>query len=197
MRRRARLEEPGAIHHVFARGNNKAPIFLCDDDRVAYLRMLGEQMRASSWNVLAYCLMGNHVHLLVETPQPNLAEGMWGLHRGYARAVHGRAGRIGHMFNERYGSSRVFDDARLRGLLAYLALNPVEAGFCAEPEDWRWSSYARLLAAPGQAPVAWPRLAELVGCDVADLIALHRSCIEAVRLVGAPEVPGHISPGQS
>jgi len=88
--------------------------------------------------------MGNHVHLLIETPVPNLGRGMQGLHGLYARVFNAKYGRTGHRFQSRYGSSRKWDAFAVRDTAAYLAMNPVEAGFCQRPEDWPWSSYGAI-----------------------------------------------------
>jgi putative transposase len=128
------------MHHVYARGNRKQRIYLDDRDRVAYLRLLGLVVRERGWRCLAYCLMSNHLHLLVETPQPNLGAGMESLQGGYARGFNRRHGRTGHLFERRYGAVRIRSDAQLWWVVRYIAMNPVEAGLCARPEEWRWSS---------------------------------------------------------
>jgi REP-associated tyrosine transposase len=89
----------------------------------------------------AYCLMTNHVHLLVETPHANLAHGMQRLLAHYAREHNVRAGRRGHLFERRYLDRLVETDEHLISTARYLARNPVEARLCAHPVDWLWSSY--------------------------------------------------------
>jgi REP element-mobilizing transposase RayT len=150
--RQPRSEETGAIHHVFARGNRRQAIFADDRDRLAYLAMLGAVVRRQRWVCLAYCLMGNHVHLLIETPEANLGLGMMRLHGPYAQAFNRRHGTAGHLFQGRYGAERVESDAQLVMTLRYIALNPVEAGLCADAREWRWGSYAMVME--GLAP-AW------------------------------------------
>jgi REP element-mobilizing transposase RayT len=81
----------GAVHHVFARGNDRGLIYLDDADRAEYLRLLGQVVRWKRWRCLSFCLMDNHLHLLVETPEANLASGMQWLH-----------GRFAQLFNERH-----------------------------------------------------------------------------------------------
>ena len=100
--------------------------------------------RIRNWRCLAYCLMPNHVHLLVETPGANLGIGMQWLHGLYAQTFNERHGRSGHLFQGRYGSVRVTTDAQLWMLVRYLAVNPVRAELCARPADWRWSSHGAL-----------------------------------------------------
>ena len=126
---------------MFARGNRKQAIYLDDDDRRAYLRMLGAVVEKCNWCCLAYCLMENHLHLLIETPDANLGIGMQWLHGLYAQTFNERHGRSGHLFQGRYGSIRVTTDAQLWMLVRYLAVNPVKAELCERPADWRWSSH--------------------------------------------------------
>ena len=126
------------------RGNAKQAVYLDDVDRWTYLRLLGLSIRKRRWRCLAYCLMDNHVHLLLETPHAGLAVGMQWLHGVYAQTFNERHGRVGHLFQGRYGSVRVTTDAQLWALLRYVGVNPVEAGLCASPSDWRWRSMAPL-----------------------------------------------------
>jgi putative transposase len=158
--RRLRYEAEGALHHVWARGNRRQPIFLDDRDREVYLRLLGEFAGALGWRCLSYCLMRNHVHLLIETPRGNLAIGMQRVHGEYARYFNERHGLTGHVFQGRYGSRRVDSDAQLVLTAAYIALNPVEAGLCERAEAWRWSSFGATSA--GSAP-GWLDADRLVG----------------------------------
>lgn len=145
MPRQLRAEQAGGIHHVTARGVARQLIFADDVDRRLYLAMLGRATRFWSWRCLSYCLMGNHVHLLIETPKPNLGRGVQRLHSGYARAFNDRHKRSGHLFQGRFHSELVTTDAQLWATVRYVVANPVEAGLCAEPRDWEWSSHAGVL----------------------------------------------------
>jgi putative transposase len=149
MARKPREEEAGAIHHVTARGVARRALFHDDLDRVRYLRLLGVVVVARGWRCLSYCLMDNHVHLLIETPSPNLALGMQRAHGDYARSFNQRHGLTGHVFQGRYHPVRVRSDSQLWAAAAYIADNPVEAGLCERAEDWRWSSHAASLGRPG------------------------------------------------
>jgi REP-associated tyrosine transposase len=142
MARRPREETEGGIFHVFARGNRRQRIYLDDSDRKRYLRLLRSVVTDYGWRCLAYCLMENHVHLLVETPGQNLADGMQRLHGLYAASFNARHRLVGHLFQGRYGAVRVKSDPQLWSVVRYLALNPVEAGLCGLPDDWPWSSHA-------------------------------------------------------
>jgi len=152
MARPLRLEYPGALYHLTARGDNKAGIFLDDEDRNRFLKYLGAEIEQQGWVCYAWCLMGNHYHLLVETPEGNLIAGMRRLNGRYTQSFNRRHGRVGHVFQGRYKSILVEKEAYLYELCRYIVLNPVRAGMVMQPEDWPWSSYlgtAGLEAAPG------------------------------------------------
>jgi len=141
MARRPREDYPGATHHVYARGNGLQEIFLDDADRRTYLSMLGRVVARMEWRCLAYCLMSNHMHLLLETPSANLGAGMQYLHGFYAQTFNQRHSRSGHLFQGRYGAVRIEDDPQLWATVRYIAHNPVEAGFSASAIEWPWSSH--------------------------------------------------------
>ena len=162
MPRKPRVEVAGGLFHVYARGNNRALVFLDDTDLERYLLLLGSVVLDRGWRCLGYCLMPNHVHLLVETPKPNLARGMQVLHGDYGWSFNRRHERCGHVFQGRYGAVLVKTDAQLWTVVRYIARNPVAAGLCSEPEGWRWSSHAAVI---GDVPRGWldvPRLLTLL-----------------------------------
>ncbi len=149
MARKQREEEAGAFHHVFARGVRKTPIFRDDRDRIGYLRMLASAIELKGWRCLSYCLMTNHMHLLLQTPEPNLGTGMQRFHGAYAQTFNRRYGLRGHVFESRYEARRIKTDAQLFVVARYIAHNPVEAGLCAAPEDWPWSSHGATVGGSG------------------------------------------------
>ncbi len=148
------------MFHVFARGNDKGLIYRDDLDRTTYLRMLRGTIKQFRWRLLAYCLMDNHVHLLIETPEANLGAGMQRMHGLYAREFNSRHRRSGHLFQGRYGSVRIKTDEQLWAVAVYIAMNPVEAGLCRVPEAWPWSSHSMALS--GAAP-EWVAVTHLLG----------------------------------
>jgi putative transposase len=152
MARKPRIELAGGVHHVFARGNNRQLIYLDDSDRRSYLSMLAHTVATREWRCLAFCLMNNHVHLLIETPLPNLAAGMQWLHGRFAELFNARHRRSGHVFQGRYGSVLLETEEHLWSAVAYIARNPVAAGLCAKPSDWAWSSHRAVV---GDAAVPW------------------------------------------
>jgi REP element-mobilizing transposase RayT len=153
MPRKPRMElEPG-VHHVFARGVERRKVFEDDRDRRMYVALLARAVRQQRWRLLAFCLMPNHIHLLVETVEPmTLGLGMQGLHGDYAQAFNQRHARAGHLWGGRYGSKRMEDDGQLWLVAAYIAANPVAARLCRRPEAWRWSSHASVSAPAANVP---------------------------------------------
>jgi putative transposase len=147
MPRTARIEVAGGIHHVTARGNRRQPLFHDTTDRRLFIRDLAEATRSYGWNALTYCLMTNHVHLVIETPEPTLGLGMRRLESRYAwRFNHRHETGGGHLFQGRFGSVIVASDAQFAQLLRYVALNPVKAGLSRDASSWRWSRHRALLA---------------------------------------------------
>ena len=141
MARPLRLEFPGALYHITSRGNARQEIFLSDDDRTSFLNLLGREVKQQRWNCYAYCLMSNHYHIMIETPEGNLVLGMRRLNGAYSQEFNRRHGRVGHLFQGRYKSIIVDRESYLLELCRYVVLNPVRAGIVEQPGDWRWSSY--------------------------------------------------------
>jgi putative transposase len=133
------------VFHVYARGNDRRRIYLDDRDRALYLAMLGATVRRMGWHCLAYCLMDNHVHLIIETPAPNLSRGMQRLQSTYAQRFNALHNRKGHLFQGRFGSVLMLSDEHLWTALRYVVLNPVKARRCQRPEQYEWSSHASVM----------------------------------------------------
>jgi putative transposase len=146
MPRKAREEVEGGVYHVYSRGNNRQLIFRDDTDRSSYLETLEAVVEETEWRCLSYCLMDNHVHLLLETPKANLAAGMRRLQGDYARSFNDRHNRTGHLFQGRYGAVRIKSEVQLWVTIAYIVRNPVEAGLCERPQHWPWSSHRAILS---------------------------------------------------
>ena len=132
---------PAGIYHVNTRGAGPAPIFSDDDDRTMFCRQLIRTIARMEWVCRAFCFMTTHYHLLLEVPAETLQPGMQRLNGLYARAFNLRHGRSGHLFGERYHDVNVETEEHMLQVLRYFAMNPVEAGLCAEPSDWYWGSY--------------------------------------------------------
>ncbi len=152
MARIARFVVPGLPHHVTQRGNRRERVFFGDDDYELYRDLLASQCRKQGVACWAYCLMPNHVHLiLVPDREEALARALGETHRRYASVVNARARVTGHLFQSRFGSV-VIDEEHLAAAARYVALNPVRAKLVARAEDWRWSSARAHLRGPGRSP---------------------------------------------
>jgi len=148
MARPLRIEYPGAVYHVTSRGNEKKPVFKDDHDRESFLNALRHVNKRYNWICHAYCLMTNHYHLLIETPDANLSIGMRQLNGVYTQLFNKWHGRTGHLFQGRYKAILIQKDSHLLEVCRYVVLNPVRAKLIERPEDWKWSGY---LATAGKA----------------------------------------------
>jgi len=167
MARKLRLQYAGAIYHLMSRGDRREPIFLDDADRESFLETLGQACAKTQWQVHAYCLMGNHFHLVVETPQANLVVGMKWLLGTYTARFNRRHNLSGHLFSGRY-KSLILDgsgNGYLKAACDYVHLNPVRPKLV-RPEQrlkcYRWSSYREYLRPSRQRP-GWLRVDRLLG----------------------------------
>ncbi len=141
MSRPLRLEFPDALYHLTARGDRREDIYEDDTDRRAFLEVFTTVLEQFNWACYAYCLMSNHYHLLVRTPDANLSKGMRQLNGIYTQAYNRRHNKTGHLFQGRYQSVLVDEDSYLLELSRYIVLNPVKAGMVKRVGQWQWSSY--------------------------------------------------------
>ncbi|MBN4077154.1 transposase [Mariprofundus ferrooxydans] len=141
MARPLRVEYPGALYHITSRGNAQADIFLDDEDREMFLHTFAGVVSRFAWVCHAYCLMGNHYHLVIETPAANLCAGMRQLNGVYTQRFNRKHQHVGHIFQGRYKSILVERDAYLLELCRYVVLNPVRANVVKGVHQWLWSSY--------------------------------------------------------
>lgn len=185
MARPIRLEFPGALYHLTSRGNAKGDIFADDADRRIFLRFLGLTVSRFGWRLYAYCLMGNHYHLLAETPQPNVSRGMHRLNGLYTQTFNRRHGRVGHVLQGRFDGRLVERESYLLELSRYIALNPVRAGLVKAAGEWPWSSFR---ASAGTEPQPhWLTVAPLLSLFHDDPGAAMKQYVDFVaRGVGAP-----------
>lgn len=145
MARPVRIEYPGAVYHVICRGNNRQAIFKDDQDRTTYLGKLSLYCEQKEVELLCYCLLSNHVHLLVETPRANLSKLMQPFQTSYTLYFNRRHRHTGHVFEQRYKAFLVDKDNYLLQVSRYIHLNPVGASIVERPQDYRWSSYKAYL----------------------------------------------------
>jgi len=141
MARPLRIEYPGAVYHVTSRGNARSKIFRDNQDREIFLSILGEVVKRYNWLCHAYCLMHNHYHLMIETPDGNLSVGMRQLNGVYTQKYNRRNHKTGHVFQGRFKAIIVQKENYLLALCRYVVLNPLRAGVVEKPEGWNWSSY--------------------------------------------------------
>jgi len=173
MARPLRIEFAGALYHVTSRGDGREDIYLDDEDRKIYLEVLRDVCERFNWVVHAYCLMTNHYHLLIETPDSNLSMGMRHLNGVYTQRFNRKNNRVGHVFQGRYKAIIVQKESYLLELARYIVLNPVRAQMVRSARDWSWSSYratAGLIKADKWLTVNWI------------LSSFSRKKIEAIKL---------------
>jgi len=140
MARLARVVVPGHPHHVTQRGNGRARTFFGDEDYALYRDLLASHCRAAEVEIWAWCLMPNHVHLILVPSDPDgLRRALSGVHRAYAGVIQARRKRTGHFWQGRFGAVAM-DEAYLAAALRYVSLNPVRARLVERAQDWRWSS---------------------------------------------------------
>jgi len=145
-----RIFVPDGIYHVASRGSDRRPIFWCDADRELFLDQLERTFERYRLRCIAYCLMSNHYHLIVPTPDQRLSKAMQELNGGYSRRFNSIHRRSAHLFRNRFMAQLIDGDGYLLTACRYVAHNPVRAGLCETPQEWKWSSYR---ASAGIAPV--------------------------------------------
>jgi putative transposase len=196
MSRRPRSELPGGLAHVTCRTIRRTPLFHSERDARGYLVLLDHVTRdAADWSVLAYCLMPNHVHLVVDASVDQLSVAMHRANGLYAQRFNREHGYRGHLFQGRFHAKPILEEGHLPGSIRYVLLNPVRAGLCARPEHWRWSSYRTCAGLePPSTFVAVERVLAYFGADPE--VARSRFCRFVQDGVERP-TPGGLSPGLS
>jgi putative transposase len=130
---------PPGQYHVYARGVNRCVIFHNRADCLHFLYLLGRTIRRYRWTCWAFCLMGNHYHLVIETSQPGFSDGLQWLNGLYAARFNRIHGRVGHLFGGRFGAIAIESEEQLAVTCEYVFQNPVRAGLCGNAADWPWS----------------------------------------------------------
>jgi len=183
MARMARVVVSGYPHHVTQRGNRKQKTFFCTEDYQFYLELMSEFTRQSGTEVWAYCLMPNHVHLvMVPGSEDGLRSSIGEAHRRYTRHINFRNDWRGHLWQERFHSFTM-DEYHLLATVRYVELNPVKAKLCSHPFDWKWSSASAHLAGTDDILVTvkpmldrvsnWQQYLSFDNSNCHDLIAQH------------------------
>jgi REP element-mobilizing transposase RayT len=187
MARALRIQFPGAVYHVTARGDRQEAIFVDDEDRRCLLELVAQAMDRFDAAVIAYCLMGNHYHFVIHTRQANLSRLMRHLNAGYSQAFNRRHEIVGHLFQDRFKAIVVDKDSYLLELCRYVELNPVRARMVESAGDWQWSSY-RAHVGIAMSP-AWLDVdlmhGQLLGHDVRDKRDRRRGQSQYAALVAA------------
>jgi putative transposase len=181
-----RVELPG-YYHVTARGNNKRPIFLDDHDRKLFIVLLNRVATRYGWTIFAFCLMGNHYHLVMRIDDRGMSKGMCELNGTYALLFNVKYERVNHLFGKRYWSDEIESDDRFLGACRYVVRNPVRASLVQSPDAYVWSSYqATVGIALGRVRVAVDELLSRLGRNRPAAIASFR------QLCDGPDESGHV-----
>jgi REP-associated tyrosine transposase len=186
MARPLRLEFEFALWHLTSRGNERKDIFRDDIDRERFIQLLRETVVRFGWRLLAFVLMSNHYHLVVQTPETNLSRGMHWLNGRYAQYFNRRHDRCGHLFQGRFKGILVEKQSHLLTLARYLVLNPVRAGMVSHPAEWRWSSYRQTAGLePSQPWLATDDLLEQFG-STENRLAEYVHFVDSATPTGSP-----------
>jgi REP-associated tyrosine transposase len=143
MPRPLRSTFPPGYYHVYARGVNRCAIFRTQADCRHFCYLLGRAIRRYRWTCWAFCLMGNHYHLVIETSQPGFSDGLQWLNGLYAARFNSEHKRVGHLFGGRFGAIAIESEEQLATTCDYVLQNPVRAGLCRNATDWPWSQMRR------------------------------------------------------
>lgn len=184
-----RIEFAHGLYHVTSRGDGQEDIYLDDADRELFLEVLADTVDRFNWVIHAYCPMGNHYHLLIETPDGNLSKGMRQLNGVYTQRFNRKHKRVGHVFQGRYKAIIVQKDSYLLELARYIALNPVRAQMVRSARDWPWSSY-RATADMSPAPewLETDAILSTFGHTRSQAVAAYRAFVAAGKNQPAPWV---------
>lgn len=140
MARQPRNELGDGVFHATNRGVARTTLFHDSGDYVEFSMLLCEVARRCEWELHAHCLMPNHYHVIVGASQPSLSSGMQRLNGLFAQSFNHRYGRVGHLFQNRFGARLIESDEYLEAACTYVVANPVRSSLCERPEDWPWSS---------------------------------------------------------
>ena len=183
MARPLRIQYPNAFYHVMNRGNNRGRIFYGDKDMDLFLKVLSNTTKSFGINVLAYCLMHNHYHLLIQTPRGNLSKAMQYIGGAYTTKLNASRRRDGHLFRGRYKSILVEEEEYLRNLIRYIHLNPIKAKLAKDPYSWSYSSHKQLLDSfskkeVNQSTISIDYVKQLFSNDAKTYVEFHQAGVD-------------------
>lgn len=196
MARPLRVEYPGAFYHVISRGNNQENIFKSNRDREKFLDYLDKAAERFSIIIHSYCLMSNHYHLLVQTPEANLSLVMQWINVSYATYFNRKRRRHGHLFQGRFKAILIDADAYLKHLSRYIHLNPVRAKLVSLPAEYRWSSYGGFIGeqkAPRFLETSW--LLSNFGSNKKAAKRNYKDFVEAVDIKAVEDLSKKVTEG--
>ena len=185
MPRPPRIEYPGSIQHVVIRGNDGERVFLDDADHRSFLSILRRAGDLARWELLSYCLMVNHVHLLIRMGERGISRGMHSVMTTHSHRFNAVHERTGHLFGRRYWADDLVEHDSVIEIVRYIALNPWRARMTNTPDEWRWSSH-RALAGLSPVPHLLAREATLELFDGAQ--RYHRFVNEGERDIRPPKL---------
>ena len=187
MARPLRIEFPGAIYHVTSRGDRREPIFIDDQDRLNFIHLMALALERCDASVLAYCLMGNHYHLVLQTRRANLSVLMRQVNGVYTKRFNHRHGKAGHVFQGRFKAILVDRKAYLLEVCRYVEINPLRAQMVSDLQHWPWSSLAAHVGQTEAPP--WLDVAalheQLMGRPMANARDVRTACSRYARLVAS------------
>jgi REP element-mobilizing transposase RayT len=197
-------DQSEGIRHIWCRGNRKQPIFVDDFDRERFLVLLAKVSRKLGWRCVSYCLMSNHVHLVIDVPAFTISRGMQLFPGQYAQELNLRHGYAGRLVQGRFSESSVDDEGYSLQVGRYVVLNPVRAGMVEEAVDWKWSSHRAMLgkvAPPPFLDVEWTlgqfaRKLEQAREEYVAFIEAGQRALEQARLERRGQAPGQVPRGR-
>jgi putative transposase len=169
------------VYHVYSRGSNRQAIFAFDSDRFDFFGCLQRVIERHDLSCIAYCLMSNHYHLMLETRDGELSRAMQTLNGRYASRFNHRYERDAHLFKNRFGATHQLTQTQLVWTLRYIVMNPAENGLCGSPDEWRWSSYrASAGIEPPQSFLDVNRLWSFFGDAAERAMSRYRAAVQGV-----------------
>ncbi|HEY5000284.1 MAG TPA: transposase [Candidatus Cryosericum sp.] len=189
MSRQARIRIPDGVYHVTTHGNGDMMIFEGSSEKWRLLDLLADTAEELDWAMYAWCVMGNHYHFLLKTPEDNLSEGMHHINMSYGEWYNKSRGRHGHVFQDRFFSILITEDSHLLEASRYVVLNPLRVGLVAAPQEWPWSSYSTaVLGAPSRVSLKDRELMGMFSQQEAESRELYREFVQVGIGLKKPEV---------